>query len=54
MIVIGTGTFFPIYWSSKKQISIARSTPEADLIAMSSAMFTEVFNAQTMLELLLE
>ena len=33
---------------------MARSTPEAELIAMSSAMFREVFNVQSMLEHLLE
>ena len=55
MIVIQTGQLaFPIYWSSRKQTSVARSTPEAELIAMSTAMFTEVFNVQTMLEQLLE
>ena len=32
----------------------ARSTPEADLITLSSAMFTEVINVQTMLQQLLE
>ena len=55
MIVIKTGSLsLPIYWSSREQTSVARSTPEAELIAMSSAMFTEVFNVQTMLEHLLE
>lgn len=55
MIVIKTGTLsLTIIWSSKKQTSIARSTPEAELIAMSSAMFTEVFTVQSMLEQLLE
>ena len=45
----------PIYWSSRKQTSVvARSAPEAELIAISSAMFTEIFNVQTMLEQLLE
>ena len=55
MIVIKTGQLsLPIYWSSRKQTSVARSTPEAELIAMSSAMFTEVINVQTMLQQLLE
>ena len=55
MIVIKTGTLsLTIIRSSKKQTSIARSTPEAELIAMSSAMFTEVFTVQSMLEQLLE
>ena len=35
MIVIKTGQLsLPIYWGSRKQTSVARSTPEAELIAM--------------------
>lgn len=33
---------------------VARSTPEADFITLSSTMFTEVINVQTMLQQLLE
>ena len=45
---------YPLHWCSRKQSSAARSTPEAELIAMATAMFTEVMNVQSMLERLLE
>ena len=39
-ITVGSTEFgFPLRWSSKKQTSAARSTPEAEGIAMASAMF---------------
>ena len=48
---IGTGSCaFPVMWQSRKQTSTARSTPEAEMIAMASAMFSEVINLQTFLE----
>ena len=54
MIAIETGTArFPVYWSSRKQQSVARSTPEAEAIAMSGAMFSEAINTQTLLQHLL-
>ena len=36
--------------SWKEQTSVARSTPEAESIAMASAVFGEALNAQTMLQ----
>ena len=30
---------FPIYWQSKKQSSVARSTSESEMIAMATALF---------------
>ena len=54
LIAIETGTArFPVYWSSRKQQSVARSTPEAEAIAMSGAMFSEAINTQTLLQHLL-
>ena len=54
LIAIETGTArFPIYWSSRKQQSVARSTPEAEAIAMSGAMFSEAINVQTFMQHLL-
>ena len=44
---------WPIYWQSKKQSSVARSTSESELIAMSSALFGEVLQIQDMLHYLL-
>ena len=44
---------FPVYWSSRKQQSAARSTPEAEAFAMSSAVFSESINVQTFLQHLL-
>ena len=55
LIALKTGqSMYPLHWCSRKQSSVARSTPEAELIAMSTAMFTEVFNVQTMLEHLMQ
>ena len=54
LIAIETGTArFPVYWSSRKQQSVASSTPEAEAIAMSGAMFSEAINTQTLLQHLL-
>ena len=54
LIAIETSTArFPVYWSSRKQQSVARSTPEAEAIAMSGAMFSEAINRQTLLQHLL-
>ena len=55
LIIIRTeDAVFPLYWTSRKQSSTARSTPEAEMIAMSTAMFFEAFSVQTMLEHLLQ
>ena len=54
LIAIETGSSrFPIFWSSRKQSSVARSTPEAEAIAMAAAMFSEAINAKTFLQHLL-
>ena len=54
LIAIETDTpRFPVYWSSRNQQSVARSTPEAEAIAMSRAMFSEAINMQTLLQHLL-
>ena len=37
----GTHTSFPLMWSSKRQTSTSRSTTEAEVIAMASAVFGE-------------
>ena len=53
-IAIATGeTLFPIYWQSKKQSSVARSTSESELIAMSTALFGETLQLQDILTCLL-
>ena len=41
---------FPILWSSKKQSSTARSTPEAEAIALASGVFGESLHAQEYME----
>ena len=41
---------FPLYWQSKRQSSVARSTTESELIAMANGMFGEVYNMQAFLE----
>ena len=51
IIMIRTGAcLYPVHWMSKKQTSIARSTTEAELIVLATAMFSEVENLQAVLE----
>ena len=45
VVHIGTGQYtFPVMWQSRKQTSVARSTPEAEMISMASALFSEFCN----------
>ena len=54
-LTINTGEYkFPIVWYSKKQSSVARSTPEAEAISMASALFGETLNVQDTLQMLLQ
>ena len=56
-IVIGVQTgeaFFPLFWQSKKQSSVARSTSEAESIALAATLFGETLRIQEMLERLFE
>ena len=54
IIMLRTGdSYFPVHWLSKKQSSTARSTTEAETIALATAMFSEVENLQAYLEVLL-
>ena len=54
LIMIRTGAcLYPVHWMSKKQTSIERSTTEAELIALATAMFSEVENLQAVLETIL-
>ena len=40
----------PLYWQSKRQGSVARSTTEAELIAMANGLFGEVYNLQEFIQ----
>ena len=51
--ISGGGHTFPLYWQSKRQSSVARSTTEAELIAMANGLFGEVYNLQSFLQQLL-
>ena len=54
LMQVATGEHrFPVWWTSKRQTSVARSSPEAEAIAMVSAMFGEALNIQVLLEHLL-
>ena len=56
-IVIGVQTgeaLFPVFWQSKKHSSVARSTSEAESIALASTMYGEVLHIQEMLGHLFE
>jgi hypothetical protein len=43
------GHSFPLYWQSKRQSSVARSTTESEFIAMTNGMFGEIYNMQAFL-----
>ena len=56
-IAIGVQTgeaFFPLFWQSKKQSSVARSTSESESIALAATLFGETLHIQEMLQHLLE
>ena len=51
IVMIRTGAcMYPVHWMSKKQTSTARSTTEAELIALATAMFAEIECLQAILE----
>ena len=53
--VVRTGQgCFPVIWQSKKQSSTARSTTEAELIALAGALLGETLHLHLMLETLVE
>ena len=55
MIGIRTGkSFFPLFWQSRKQSSVARSTPEAEIIAFTSTLYGETLHIQETLQHLFE
>ena len=55
MLGIMTGeSFFPVFWQSRKQSSVARSTPEAEIIAFSATVLCETLHIQETLEYLFE
>ena len=54
-LAIDAGDYkFPVVRFSKKQSSVARSTPEAGAISMAAALFGETLNIQDTLSLLLQ
>ena len=55
LIGIKTGDeFFPVFWQSRKQTSVARSTPEAEMISLATLLFGETLHIQEMLEHMFE
>ena len=54
IVMIRTGVCMcPVHWLSKKQTSTARSTTEAELIALATAMFAAIGCLQAILESIL-
>lgn len=51
--ISSTECAFPLYWQSKRQSSIARSTTEAELIAMANGLYGEVYNLQSFIQQLI-
>lgn len=47
-------SFFPLFGQSRKQSSVARSTPEAEIIAFSAALYGETLHIQETLQHLFE
>ena len=55
MLGIKTGdSFYPLFWQSRKQSSVARSTPEAEIIAFAAVLYGETLHVQETLQHLLE
>lgn len=55
MLGVRTGeSFFPLYWQSRKQSSVARSTPEAEIIAFAATLYGETLHVQEALQYLFE
>ena len=54
LVLAGTQTHFPLMWSSKRQTSVSRSTTEAEVIAMASAVFGEAIPVLQLFETVLE
>lgn len=54
MRLAGTQTSFPLMWSSKRQTSTSRSTTEAEVIAMATAVFSEALPVMQLWETILE
>ena len=50
----GAHTSFPLMWSSKRQTSVSRSTTEAEVIAMASAVFGEAIPVLQLWETVLQ
>lgn len=51
MYIMKTGDcHFPVLWASKKQGSVARSTTEAEVIALAAALFGEALNLHSLAE----
>ena len=53
VVIANDDARFPIYWQSKKQSSVARSTSESEMIAMATALFGDALVVQDMLTYLL-
>jgi len=41
LVLKGPNSFFPLWWSSKRQTSTSRSTTEAEVVSLASALFSE-------------
>ena len=50
----GSDTNFPLWWSSKRQSATSRSTTEAEVIAMASAVFGEALPVLQLWQTVLE
>ena len=52
--LIGTGTFFPLDWFSKRQSATSHSTTEAELVAASKMLRESLIPIQSLWSLLLQ
>ena len=48
------GTFFPLFWSSKRQSCVSRSTTEAEIVSASTLVFEEGLPMNTVLQMVLK
>ena len=55
MVLAGPrGTFFPLAWLAKKQTATSRSTTEAEMVALATALFSEALPTLGLWEQLLD
>ena len=53
LVLAGPDTWFPLMWISKRQTATSRSTTEAEMVSLATALFSEAMPCMDLWELLL-